>query len=264
MTTPPTFTNRSPWLRFVGANIKGTPPMKAEAVAHDLRILLAVADVVGLVEFRHRWYWTTLRGLFARLKSARWRSFPRARRGILAPVWAGQALAWKRTVLRKRGTRTRWSHRGEKGISEDRRIRAVLLEELTSGLCCWFLILHNVVGGDRRGDGPKRKEMLTEEDLPALLDLLCDLRITGHPIVGQGDFNIADDSQAYGQLMDLFDATDATVHGEHGIEYLWTIPGRNGVEVEVKRDWIVPVDRLRTDHEGRGILFRLVQRPRSR
>lgn len=239
-----------------GGNERGTPPMPGWKVRADLRVYRKRLDVVGLVEFKWDWYWDMLLKVLSAKRAGRWGTFPGIRRGRSRPVWGGQMMFWKRDLFTIRDKRARILHDGEAGISEDRRIRAGLLEEDATGRLFWALFTHNVVGGDRKGDGRRRVEIL-EEDIDALDRMLTDLRKTGHPIWGQLDANIGRGSMAYAEFMRMLGRHGAKVHGPHGIEYTFTIPG-DTTKIRVHDVWEIPTSDLHTDHEVRCLTISLV------
>lgn len=236
---------------FVGANIKGTPKMSRRKVAEDLRTLRAHADLVVIQEFRHRSYWLALA---ANLRH--WGSYPNAARGLARPVWAGQPVAWRRRVWRRVAGRVALLHKGRAGISEDRYLRAVLVEDRATGLRAWHGGTHNVVGGDEPTDGPVRRAML-DEDLDRLAGFLDDLASTGEPVVWHMDANVHRGTEAYRRLVEIVRSRGGVFHGEHGVEYLFVMHGAH-TRVEVVASWRLRAgDHLNTDHEARGITYRL-------
>lgn len=247
---------RTSWRRFVGLNIKGTPAMRAAAVRHDLELALGRASVIVLQEFKWPWYWRTLGRVVARRRERRWRSFPGFLRGLARPVFAAQAVVWRSHGWKRRGSRRRLLHRGAAGISESRQLRAALLEDKETKLRAWFGTTHFVVGGDQDTDGPRRRAIL-EHDLEQLDAFLGELTATGYPVLFQLDANIRPSSDAYPAFRAVLKRHRARLHGARGVEYLFTINGRHG-RVGVLRDWTIPTSELRTDHEGRGITFRLL------
>jgi len=244
------------WRRFLGLNVRGTPAMRAAAVRHDLELALERASVVALQEFKWPWYWRTLSRAVTRRPARRWRAFPGFVRGLARPVFAGQTVVWRAHGWKRRDSRRRLLHAGAAGISESRQLRAVLLEDRDTGLRAWFGTTHFVVAGDESTDGPRRRAIL-EHDLEQLDAFLGELEATGYPVLFQLDANIRTSSDAWPAFRRLLKRRRARIHGPRGVEYLFTINGRRG-RVDVLHDWIVPVRELRTDHEGRGITFRLV------
>lgn len=241
---------------FLGMNVRGTPAMPPAAVRHDLGVALNGAGVIALQEFRHRRYWRELRKATKR-HPARWRTFPALPVAILRPVFAGQPLVWRADQWRVQGRRRRLLHSGSAGISEDRHIRAVLLEERRSGIPCWFATTHYVVGGDNPGDGSRRR-LLLAQDVTVTDELLTDLRKTGHPIILQLDANIRLGSGAWTAFRRMIRSHGGTFVGHLGVEFMIVFQGTGaGAGVLVVNDWIVPTSRLRTDHEARGITIRL-------
>ena len=240
--------------QFAGANIKGTPRMRRRKVAEDLRTIRANADALALQEFRHRSYWLALA---ANLRS--WGSFPSAASGLARPVRGAQALAWRRSIWRRRGSRIKRLHRGRAGISEDRYLRAVLLEDKATGVRCWHGSTHFVVGGDDPTDGPVRRAML-EHDLERWAEFLDGLADTGHPVVWHMDANVHKGTRAHDRIVEVVTAHGGRILGEHGVEYLIVLPGNKarvgGVVLWRLRAGIV----LNTDHEARGMTYRLFAR----
>lgn len=243
------------WRRFAGFNIKGTPAMPAASVAHDLDVAQSVASVLVFQEFRWPWYWRTLQRVMGDVADSVWRSAPGMLMGARKPVWGAQAVLWKRKVWRRIDTRVALLHDGEAGISESRYLRAVLLEDRATGLRCWFGTTHFVVKGDATSDTVRRRLIMTR-DLNALDNFLHALTRTGHPVVFQMDANIHTGTPAYTRLRATLSSYRGVIHGRHGVEYLFTLPGARA-GIEVKGDFEVPTTRLKTDHEARGITFRL-------
>lgn len=249
---------RTPWRRFLGMNIKGTPSMPAVAVAHDLAVGRSRSSVLVLQEFRWPWYWRTLGRVVPALSTQKWRSSPGAAVGFSRPVLGAQAVTWRGQDWRRRRTRRRLLHRGVANVSEDRHLRAVLLEDRNTELRAWFGTTHFVVRGDQDSDPIRRRDLMAR-DLAALDQLLTELVASGEPVLFQLDANLRPRSAVYQKFRRILRNHGATIHGTHGVEFLFTIDGSR-TKVEVKDDWIIPVHELRTDHEGRGITFRLVAR----
>jgi len=240
--------------RFVGANIKGTPKMSRRKVAEDLRVLRRRADLVVLQEFKWRTYWLAL---IANLSASRWSSYPAAARGLAAPVRGAQGVVWRRSVWRRRGARVALLHKGRARISESRWLRAVLVEDRATALRCWHGGTHNVVGGDEPTDSPTRRGML-DDNLDRLAEFLDDLMRTGEPIAWHMDANVHRGTEAHERLVEIVRSRGGSIWGEHGVEYLFTIPSARSF-VEVEAAWrIRPGDALNTDHEARGITYRLI------
>jgi hypothetical protein len=254
----------TPWRQFLGLNIKGTPAMPARAVAHDLRVAKRRASVVAVQEFKWPWYWRQLgRVLPARGKRRGWQAYPNHELGLARPGFGAQAILWSSAHWRKIGSRRALLHEGEPKISERRWLRAALLADRQTGRHAWFGSTHFVVGGDRPEDGPIRQAMLSR-DLDALDKFLALLTRDGHPVVFQLDANLRSSSgQTYRRFRAILKRHGAQLHGNlKGVEFLFTIDGKR-TAVEVRRAWEVPVSELRTDHEGRGITFRLAPRVES-
>jgi len=244
---------------FVGANIKGTPKMRRRKVAQDLRTLRERADAYVVQEFKWRTYWLALAANLRPTAAEKWRVFPGLAKGAVRPVASGQAVGWRRSVWRSVDRRVALCHKGRAGISETRFMRAALLADaLGTSLRCWHGTTHFVVGGDEPGDGPVRRLMLGL-NLGRLARFLDSLAESGDPILFQLDANIHKGTDAYRRLVKIVEDRGGSFHGEHGVEYLFSIPGRNGVRVEPVRDFTVSPRVLNTDHEARGLTYRLVK-----
>lgn len=245
---------RSRVFRFVGANIKGNPPMSADKVAADLATIEARADILVAQEFRWPWYWAQARRVLT--QQEKWRSFPPMSVGLAAPVFGGQPVMWRGSAFRRLDALVAPLHRGERKISETRYIRGVLLSDRTTALAVWAVGTHFVVSGDNDEDGPRRREILAH-DIEQLNRFLAQLRTTGHPIVLQLDANIRPTSDAWPAFRRIIRRHGGTFHGDRGVEYLATFDGPKA-DVEVHTDYRIPAWRLNTDHEARGIRFRLI------
>lgn len=240
-----------------GANIKGTPAMPAAAVRHDLKVLRKRADVLMLQEFKWPWYWSAaMRVLDGDIL---WSSSPAFPVGQDRPVVGAQGITWNNLKWKKIASRM-WPgfdfRVDTSGIMDNRWIRAVLLEDRKTGQKVWFFSTHFVVGGDRHGDGPVRQRLL-DDNIGRLVAAVREVKGFGYPIICELDANIARDSAAYGSWMRALHGIDAKVIGTHGVEYLFVVQGRK-TKVDVIRNWIVPTTQLRTDHETRGLTYRLV------
>lgn len=247
--------------RAVGANIKGTPAMPARKVLGDLRHLKGKADVIVTQEFKWGWYWRVLGALLLGVGKAKeiWGSSPAYRVGRKQPVSGAQAVLWKRALWKRIDTRKVLLMSGHAGISEHRYIRAVLLEDRLTGLRCWFLSTHFVVGGDGPNDGPIRQRLL-DSNVARLDAFLASLERTGDPIWGEIDANIHAGTLEYRQFVVMLNKHNAKIHGAHGVEYLFTIDNREA-KVVVTKNWTVQPKAhggpLWTDHESRGTDFYL-------
>lgn len=241
--------------RVVWMNVKGNPPMTKQQVEEDVRKGMDSGSVLMLNEYKWQMYWRTA----SRTALGQWGSSPGFAAGTLHPNRGAQPIMWKREVWRHEETRLRLMHDGVAGISEDRYMRAVLLRERGTQLRCWFATSHFVVGGDQAGDGKQRKAML-RQDITRMTRMLTALRSTGHPIIFQGDLNIHDHGWAYTLLRLMLAGLDARIVGEHGVEYTFIInwPREGRTRVEVERSWTIRNARLNTDHEARGLTFRLL------
>jgi hypothetical protein len=246
------------WFRFLGMNIKGTPAMRYEFVAHDLRVAKRKADVVVVQEFRWTWYWKALRNTLTGKDKADplWGFSPGVKAGARNPVKGAQGAFWNRSMWKRLDTMVRLLHWGAAKISENRFMRAVLLSYRGTDFVCWFFTTHFVVKGDEKRDPAKRRKMM-DTDLDNMTRMLKKMVATGHPIMGQLDANIHKGSEVYDRFIAMVKAHGGKFHGDLGIEFLFTIDGRD-VRIEVKDDWIVPTSEVHTDHEGRGITARLV------
>lgn len=268
----------TPWRRFVGANIKGTPAMSADKVGADVEILRGTASIIVTQEVRWAWYWKRIgrvlkitsaggrrRRRTTSTKAPRWKTAPSIAAAVVRPARAASAVMWKGRDWRRAKTIVRKLHQGRGGISETRWARAVLLVDWGTGLGLWAGTLHNVVGGDMPGDGEIRRGML-DHDLDVLDRLLDDLVATGHAIAFEIDANIRPSSgDSYRRLRRIIHDHGGQIIGDHGVEFLFVIPGRDtDLEVRNPRGFTIPPKAhggaLNTDHEARGMTFRLVRR----
>lgn len=249
--------------RFVGMNIKGTPAMSADAVEHDIEVAKDRASIVVTQETRWRWYWRRFRKILSPRvprDGDRWRATPGFATAIARPVFAAQAVLHKGRLWRRVDHRWKLLHDGAAKISEDRYIRGVTLADRETDLEVEAITTHNVVNGDRAGD-PARRQAMLAEDLAVLDAFLRVGRRAGRAMILQLDANVAKGSAAYDDLLEVLERHGGKIHGAHGVEYLVTFDG-DDVAIEVTDDWVIPTTQLRTDHEGRGITFRLVARKR--
>lgn len=270
MTSTPE-TVRSKPFRIHHLNVRGNPKMSPAQVRDDVQVALDGGDIVTLVEFRWAYYWRILaRAVRAFLSSSAreakgidtWRSFPGFRRGIAAPVKGGQMIAWKADRWRRADKLVRLIHRGMAKISEERRIRGVLLLDRDTLLGLWVLVTHYVVGGDNREDSDRREGILVR-DVDATVRALRKALRSGFPAALTLDANIRITSDAYAEFRRrVVSDFGGTIHGEHGVEWVITYPGRKGTTIDVSRHSRTSTDRLHTDHEGRKIVATLVaQKP---
>lgn len=236
---------------FAGANIKGTPAMKAKHVRHDLKVLRQSCDVFGVQEFKWRWYWQAAIALLS-VAGQQWSSFPGLKRGLARPSEGAQGLFWKRALFKRiQGyVAPAFDFRIDTaGIMENRFIRGALLRARADAFTAWFLSAHFVVGGDAESDGPTRK-LLMRQNIAALDVALVHMRRTGYAIMGELDANVRPGTWAYVELLKVLTHHGATVHGEAGVEYMFTIPGRKSRFTKVRTSRITPA-HLFTDHEIR-------------
>lgn len=247
------------WARFAGANIKGTPSMSAAKVAADIELLRRNCSVMVLQEFRWPWYWRTIAKSLGSdlLPGLGWRTAPGMAAGLRSPVFSAQAVAWRDSRWRRKEVRRRKLHDGMAKISETRWIRSALLEDRATQLECWFGTTHAVVKGDEPSDSPMRKAIL-DHDLMVMHSFLRQLKATGHPVIFQADLNVHPGTWAYRDLLSICKAVGARIVGEHGVEYLFIMDQHSDVKVQVAKDWVIRPNRLNTDHEVRGMTFRLV------
>lgn len=240
-------------MRFVGMNIKGNPPMKYRKVKHDLQVAKRYASVIAVQEFRWPWYWAAASRVLKNFNS-----YPSKKVGFLRPVFSGQAIFWRKDKYTKVDSRTWMLHKGVRKVSEDRRLRAVLLKPKFSANKVWYLTGHNVVGGDEKTDSLQRRVILSK-DIGVLDTALLELTQTGYPIVGQLDANIHLGSHAYEYFVDILDEYNARIMGQHGVEFLFVINGKDN-NIFVNEYGIIPTSKLNTDHEGRTLSFSLRNR----
>jgi hypothetical protein len=237
---------------FIGANIRATPRMPNRAVRHDLRIIKARCDAFVLQEFKLRDYWIVL----AAIMRKSWGTFPSKARGALRPVASGQPCGWHKRLWEAKASRVRLLHDGKRKISESRWLRAVLLSDRETGIRVWIGGTHFVVHGDEDHDGPIRVDML-DGNIATTEDFLSGLVQTGHPIIFELDANIHRHSDSFNEFRDMVKLLGGRFIGEKGVEYLFIIDSEN-TRVEVLDEWTIPTTKLRTDHEVRGITYRLV------
>lgn len=244
------------WFRFLGMNIKGTPPMGRPAVEHDLNVARERCDVLVTQEFRWPWYFRAAKTVLG-AQTPNWGSSPGYGHGYLRPVAGAQSVKYRKDRFKRVRTRRALLHKGVAGVSESRSLRAVLLKDRETGEKFWAGTTHFVVKGDEWHDTPLRKGIMAR-DLIAFDKFIGGLVKSGHPVFFELDANIHEGAWAYDEFTRILRKHGATIHGTHGVEYLFTIDGRK-TAVEVKKDWIVKADDLKTDHEGRGITARLVK-----
>lgn len=214
---------------------------------HDLRVLKKNSDVFVVQEFKWPWYWRVAE----RVLDVLWNSYPAMSR-VKSSVKSAQAVFWQ-TGLFKRVDRyllPAFDFKTEHGeIMNARWIRAALLQARSDGFTAWFMTTHFVVHGDREGDGPLREELL-RQNLRHFDHALAYLVKTGHPIMGELDANIHQGTWAYKEIMAIFRKYGAEVHGEHGVEFSFTINNTKGKFTKV-RPATIGKDQIKTDHEIR-------------
>lgn len=245
---------------FAGANIKGTPSMKAPSVMHDMRLLMNIAGVFVVQEFKWKWYWRVAGALMTTL----WGSFPSTKDGLGNPIKGAQAIFWERKTWKKLRTFSYPAFEFSEpnaGIMDNRWIRAVLLKNKKGLFTSWFLTTHFVVGGDELGDGPQRKKFM-QQNIDRLDYVLDRLQNTGYPICGELDANIHKGTWAYAEFMSMMHKHGATFHGDKGVEFSFTINGRHGTYSNVIPS-VIPTSKLKTDHEVRVLNFTGIPRDRD-
>lgn len=239
--------------RYVGQNVRGTPAMSGKKVRHDLREVRKHSDAYGLQEFKWRWYWVALDAI---MRSVAWGSYPGHHRGLSNPVYGAQGLGWRRRLWRRVNARVRLLM-DSGGLTTKRYLRAVLLQDRKTKIRCWHGSTHFQVSGDGPNAKPLPQHRL-HDNIDRLHSFLISLHQTGHPIVFELDANIHHDTGAFKRLQQVVEGFGGTFHGVLGVEYLFTIPGRHG-HVVVEKTFTIPTKRLFTDHEGRGIVYHVVQ-----
>lgn len=249
-------------LTFQGMNIRGNPKMRTASVVNDLEILESESDSAVVCEFRWADYWRAAKRLFGNEAGDRFGAYPGFKVGERFPVASGQASFWRTSVFEKEKGRATLCHLGHAGISEMRMIRGTLLNHLRTGLKHWEVVAHFVVGGDGDGDGPIRKKIL-RNNIRRFVRFLKKLKRTGHAILGQLDANIHQGTWAFREFMSKMKNLGATFHGELGIEYLFSIDGEKSSVNPVKSFVTLPEHKggvLKTDHEARGLTYRLYRK----
>lgn len=242
--------------RFGGFNIKGTPRMSAKRVSHDIGVVKERCDVAFLSEYKWDYYWGVLRHRIVHRGEQTWGTFPGLVRGFAAPVFGAQVVLWDKDKFRFKKGHRRLLHRGRRRISESRQLRGAWLEEELTGLDCWFAGTHYVVKGDERSDPDIRNKMM-QTDIRHTAEFLDDLIRTGAPIVFQLDANIHPGTWAYAEFRNMIKQRNGRIIGEHGIEFLIVFDRHSKTKVIVEHPFRVSKEALETDHEGRGIVFRL-------
>lgn len=262
----------TPWLTFAGSNERGTPPMPGKSVRHDLKVLRDQTDSFALCEFKWDYYWEQAKAEFrhgerdhnGKRSVGVWGSSPSMDRGIVAPVFSAQPNFWDRGIFRRVKSKRALLHVGMAGISETRLIRASLLQHIATGLDHWEAVTHFVVGGDAATDSKRRKRIL-RKNIRRFAKFIGKLVKSGKAIIAQLDANIHKGTWAYTEFMKALAPYKPKFHGELGIEYLFTIDGRD-TKIEVRRDFAIKPERyggeLKTDHEARAIVYRLVKKIR--
>jgi len=242
-----------------GANIRGTPRMSAPKVYEDLTTLRSIGDVGVVQEFKMDYYWRQAYRVLIKRTKGGWNTSPHYRKSFADPVLGAQAVFWNRRVWKKITTRKMLLHGETPGISNDRYLRATLLEDRETGLRCWFGTTHFVVGGDRANDEPKRRKML-KDNISRLDMFLKRLERTGDPIWFNLDANIAQNSEAFNRFDKMLRCHGARYVGEKGIEYTFVIDSYDTAIEVTGASRIRPKakgGRLNTDHEARITRFRL-------
>ena len=240
---------------FIGMNIRGFPPMRTAAVARDLRTAMDNADVLVAQEFGIRRYWRKAQDL---MFPNGWSSYPSYAKGIDRPRDSAQPVMWKRDKFKLIGVRRNLLMRGVAKIANTRFLRAALLEDRETGDQVWYGTTHFVVKGDR-SNHPQRRRRLLNSNIRRLVRLIEDLKETGHPIIFQLDANIHKGTDTHKRFTAIIHNLGGTFHGEQGVEFTFTIPGKTQA-IKVEKAWRIPVDKLATDHEARCINYSVVKR----
>lgn len=247
------------WLTFGGMNIKGTPRMSVPRVSSDLQWLADTYNSAVVSEFKWDYYWGRARTILGHDRE--WESNPSFDRGKAAPVVSAQANFWENDIFNKKRAKRALCHIGRGGISETRFIRGTLLDHIDTGLKHWEVVAHFVPGGDEATDEPLRKKIL-RNNIRRFVRFVQKLVKGGHAILGQLDANIHRGTWAFTEFVTRMEAIGAEFIGELGVEYLFKIDGER-VKVETgKPVSLLPKSRggvLETDHESRGMHYRLVK-----
>jgi exonuclease III len=242
---------------FGGANIKGTPPMPAPSVRNDVRKISKVVDVFLVQEFRHAWYWATIRTLLGAL----WASYPAFVVGLANPVFGGQAIFWKRKLWKKMNQKVIEAFDftlDNSGIMENRWIRAVLLADKKTLIDCWFVSAHFVVHGDDAGEGDRREHFM-HQNLARLERMLIMLTHSDSPIIFEGDLNLHPGGWAWNDFMALVKKYDGRIIGTNGVEFMVVFDKHCATKVVVEKNYVLTPKAagLKTDHEVRVMDFHL-------
>lgn len=248
---------RSRTFTFGGANIKGTPSMKAAFVRNDVRKISKIVDVFVTQETKWRWYWVSIQSLLSVL----WASSPSFLKGVAQPIFGGQGVFWKRRLFRRVGTKVLEAFDfslDNAGVMDNRWIRAVLLECKKSMLQSWFVTMHAVVGGDNKGDSERRKNFM-RQNLDRLDQLLKFLTNSDAPIVFEADMNIHPGTWAYAEFMAMVHKYNGRVVGTPGVEFLVIFDHHCSTKVVVEKNYSLTPKAagLNTDHEVRVMDFHL-------
>lgn len=220
--------------------------MRASFVRDDLRVLKKETDVFVTQEFKWPWYWRVAE----RVLDAFWNSSPRM--ASKSTIRCAQSVFWKASLFKKVDQYVQPAYDFSFETSEimtKRWIRSVLLRAKSDGFTAWFLTAHFVVSGDRESSEPRRRALL-KQNLHQLHLVLEHLTKTGYPIMAEIDANIHKDTWAHAELLKILERYSAEIHGEHGVEYAFTINGSKGKFVKV-RPTKIGIGELHTDHEVR-------------
>lgn len=248
---------RTPTMTFGGANIKGTPPMPAKNVRNDVRKISKIVDVFVVQEFRHLWYWATIRTVLGVL----WRSYPSFVVGVAQPVYGGQGIFWKRKLWKKVTGKVVEAFDfalDNAGIMENRWIRAALLQCRKTLLECWFMSAHFVVHGDDGGEGDRR-QVFMHQNLSRFDKMLSMLTRSDAPIIFEGDLNLHPGGWAWNDFMAIVKKYHGRVIGVQGVEFLVVFDNHCSTKVVVEKNYVLSPKAagLKTDHEVRVMDFHL-------
>jgi hypothetical protein len=227
--------------------------MPGRKVRHDLRQVRKHSAAYGLQEFRWEWYWRAMNLVMA---VGTWGMYPNRRAGFAKPIQGAQAVGWRRSLWKRVGahvmTLMEASH-----LTNARYLRAVLLEDRKTKMRCWHGSTHFLVGGDNAPAKSEKRRILAT-NIVKLHNFLTILMRTGDPIVFELDANIHKDTEAYQALRQVVHELGGTFHGVLGVEYMFTMPGKD-TKVICEEEWVIPTKILFTDHEGRGMTYYLAR-----
>jgi hypothetical protein len=240
---------------FASLNERGNPPMGPEKVLEDLEYVLARCDVCVVQEFKWSMYWKMFKKVIEGKARHGWRSSPNTTMGMLFPNRGAQPIWWKSADWRKIRAKVWLLHKGEPGVSETRYLRAVLLENKTTGLRVWFWTTHFVVGGDYDEDSDLRQEMLAG-DIEVMDEAMAYMSRWHKPIIGGLDANLTPHSDVWKSFSRILKKHNVYIIGAPGVEFILAIQGTR-TEATLIALKPIPTTRLHTDHEVRRVRFNL-------